>query len=93
MNRRQLFQLTPLILIPEVPDVRRVYSFIWERETEYERTMRLAREALLKYIGERMGHDVFALPRGWDARLLPEEKTLVVRCRLTPGTLAEPKLS
>jgi hypothetical protein len=28
LNRRQLFQLAPLILIPEVPDVRRVYSFV-----------------------------------------------------------------
>lgn len=64
MNRRAFLSvasLTPLILIPEVPDVRRVYSFMWERETEHERMMRLAREsvrtALDRFVGKRLSYD------------------------------------
>jgi hypothetical protein len=79
MNRRSFLSLAPLIALPEP---RRVYSFLWERETERERLIRQLRDAVL-------GSPI-VVPRGYNVEVIhatgpsSRDKLLTLRLSIQP---------
>lgn len=74
MNRRALLggfaAMASGLLVPE-PDTRRVYSFLWSTETEYDRIMRQAQESIRRHFEKLNYGSVVVLPKEFDMEILP----------------------
>jgi hypothetical protein len=79
MNRRQLLSLAPLTLVPEP---RRVYPFLWDRETERERFIRQASEILCDYFREQLSAPL-VMPPGYNVEVIGPPSELLREKRLT----------
>lgn len=78
--------MVPLILVPEPT---RAYSFLWNHETDYERTIRQASERLREYFDARLGAPIVLPPRV-EVRMIGPGDKLFREKRLTTMVTIRP---